>query len=189
MKKEIKLGKKNISYELRLSPRARHLRLAIYGDGTLVVTAPAKMPFSDVEKFIVKKTKWVLAKLEYFKKHPRLIKKRGSKKDYLDNKDKALELVSKRLEYFNKFYGLKYKKVSIKNQKTRWGSCSRRGNLNFNYKIIFLSAPLFDYVVVHELCHLAQLNHSPSFWREVAKTLPDYLSLRRELRKIGAEIG
>ncbi|MCU0660293.1 MAG: M48 family metallopeptidase [Candidatus Pacebacteria bacterium] len=86
---------------------------------------------------------------------------------------------------FNKVYKFKFNKVSIKNQKTRWGSCSKRGNLNFNYKIALLPEKLAEYVVVHELCHLGQFNHSQKFWNLVAKTMPDYLDIKEELKRSG----
>ncbi len=70
----------------------------------------------------------------------------------------------------------------IKNHKTRWGSCSELGNLNFNYKLIFLPDAIVDYIVVHEICHLIEFNHSQDFWRLVARTIPNFRELRHELR-------
>ena len=75
-----------------------------------------------------------------------------------------------------------YRRVSIKDQKTCWGSCSRKGNLNFNYKLLFLPEHLQDYVIVHELAHLVELSHSRRFWAVVAGVLPDWRVRRRELR-------
>ena len=90
--------------------------------------------------------------------------------------------VSKRASYFAAAYGLSYKKISIKRQKTRWGSCSRAGNLSFNYWITFLPSRLLDYVVVHEICHLKEFNHSRKFWTLLAETFPDYAVLKKQLR-------
>ncbi|PIP23438.1 MAG: hypothetical protein COX90_01110 [Candidatus Nealsonbacteria bacterium CG_4_10_14_0_2_um_filter_38_17] len=70
----------------------------------------------------------------------------------------------------------------MKNQKTRWGSCFKKGNPNFNYKIALLSQRLADYIVVHELCHLGELNHSQKSWNLVAKAVPDYPEIRDELK-------
>ncbi len=112
----------------------------------------------------------------------RRVSLKGTKKDYIENKQQALLLVQKRLEHFNKFYGVKVNKVSIKNQKTRWGSCSKKGNLNFNYKIALIGDRLADYIIVHELCHLKEFNHGPKFWNLVAQTIPDYLERRKELK-------
>ena len=120
------------------------------------------------------------------------IKKRGRRrvnKKYIENKDKALSIVKDRIEYFNTFYNFKWNRIVIRNQKTRWGSCSRKGNLNFNYKIAFLPPKSADYIIVHELCHLGEFNHSQKFWNLVAQTIPDYLAIRKDLRKHGHTIG
>lgn len=102
--------------------------------------------------------------------------------EYLRWKDRARALVHRRLLHFNAFYGFSWKRVTIRRQRTRWGSCSSDGCLSFNYKLALLPPPLADYVVVHELCHLKELNHSPRFWALVARTLPDHRERRKALR-------
>jgi predicted metal-dependent hydrolase len=102
---------------------------------------------------------------------------------YLANKERARDLVLSRLSYFNEYYHLSWNRVSIKNTKRRWGSCSKKGNLNFCYKLVFLPPELADYIVVHELCNLVQFNHSKAFWAEVAKTVPDHVDRRAALLK------
>ena len=92
--------------------------------------------------------------------------------------------VKNRIDYFNSFYNFKINRIAIKNQVTRWGSCSSKGNLNFNYKIIYLKPALADYLIIHELCHLGELNHSKKFWTLVSKTIPNYAKINKELRKI-----
>lgn len=111
-------------------------------------------------------------------------KKRRSSvtKHYLEHKEAARELVLARLVYFNQSYGHEWKRVAIRNQKSRWGSCSQKGNLNFNYRILFLPPELQDYIIVHELCHLKELHHRESFWQLVAIQLPDYEALKFALR-------
>lgn len=104
-------------------------------------------------------------------------------KEFIENKEKARELINERLKFFNKFYDFNFKKISVKKQNSRWGSCSRKGNLNFNYKILFLPKNIADYIIVHELCHLKEFNHSPRFWALVAKTIPDYKKIRLSLKK------
>ncbi len=104
------------------------------------------------------------------------------KKDYLKYKQQALALAQKRLEHFNKIYGFKINKINIKNQKTRWGSCSKKGNLNFNYKIVLISERLADYIILHELCHLKEFNHKQKFWNLVGQTMPEYLTIKKELK-------
>lgn len=182
-KKQISLHHQPVEYTLRISRRARRLRLVIYCDGRLVVTAPLNMSDRRVEQFIIKKSPWIIDKLEYFKKFSGRVFPRGGKKEYRQFKALALVLARRRLEYFNQIYGFKYNKINIKNQKTRWGSCSKKGNLNFNYKIVLLPERLADYIIIHELCHLKELNHSPKFWDLVATARPDYLEARWELRR------
>ncbi len=115
------------------------------------------------------------------------IKKKSSfkveDKRYKENKTKAYIHIKERLEFFNNFYGYQYNRISIRNQKSRWGSCSSKKNLNFNYKILFLPPEICDYIVVHELCHLKELNHSRFFWDLVFKTIPDYKEIRKKLLK------
>ena len=116
----------------------------------------------------------------------RLVRRRcGSRREYLKYKEVARALVHERLAYFNQFYKFNFKRISIRNQKARWGSCSRQGNLNFNYKIVLLPPHLADYLVIHELCHLGEFNHSIRFWNLVAQTLPNHRALRVELKKAG----
>jgi predicted metal-dependent hydrolase len=108
--------------------------------------------------------------------------RRTNTREYAEYKEIARERAAERLAHFNEFYKHTYARVSIKNQKTRWGSCSSKGNLNFHYKIALLEPHLVDYIVVHELCHLQQMNHSKAFWDLVAQTIPDHATRRRELR-------
>ena len=89
-----------------------------------------------------------------------------------------------RISYFNKIYNFEINRIAIKNTSTRWGSCSSKRNLNFNYKIIYLKPYLADYLIVHELCHLGELNHSKKFWKLVEKVIPDYVKINKELKKI-----
>lgn len=187
MLKHIYLDNKKVPYTLKVSARAKRLRLAIYCDGAFVVTAPRGMGESVVEKFILQKAQWIIGKLEYFKNFSSVVLvRKSSKKEYAEHKERALVLARARLEYFNTFYNFSFNKINIKNQKTRWGSCSMKGNLNFNYKIALLPSHLADYIIVHELCHLKEFNHSRKFWNLVAETMPNFLELRNELKKSGA---
>lgn len=110
------------------------------------------------------------------------IKKRKFSKIDSKIKIQALDLINSRLEYFNQFYGFKYNKVSVRNQRTRWGSCSNKGNLSFNIKILFLPEKMRDYIIVHELCHLKEFNHSKNFWSLIEKTIPDYKNIHQKIR-------
>jgi predicted metal-dependent hydrolase len=110
------------------------------------------------------------------------ITNKGTSKSYLLNKEAARKLVHERLEYFNQHYNLSYFRVSIKNTKTKWGSCSSKKNLNFSYRIVFLRPELQDYLIVHELCHLSQMNHGEGFWSLVEETIPHAKRFHKELR-------
>ena len=99
-------------------------------------------------------------------------------------KEEARKLVESKVEHFNRFYKFKINRIAIRNQKTRWGSCSSKGNLNFNYKIIYLEPKLADYLIVHEMCHLAEFNHSRNFWGLVSKAIPDFSEANSKLRRM-----
>jgi len=103
---------------------------------------------------------------------------------YTAHKESARKLVHEKLQYWNQFYNFSYKRVSIRNTRTCWGSCTSLKNLNFSYRVLFLPPSLQDYIIVHELCHLEQLNHSQAFWDLVAIQLPEHKALRSELKSI-----
>lgn len=108
----------------------------------------------------------------------------SSRKNYLENKERARELVQARVEFFAGVYGVSPNKIFIRNTKSRWGSCSTKHNLNFNYRIVFLPSRLADYLIVHELCHLKEFNHSSRFWDLVGLAMPDYKKLRLALKEV-----
>lgn len=97
----------------------------------------------------------------------------------------ARAVIPEKVRYFARILGVSYGRITIRNQKTRWGSCSAKGNLNFNYLLLLMPEEILDYVVVHELCHRLELNHSPAFWRLVEKVLPDYRQRCLWLKKEG----
>lgn len=173
-----------INYQVKHSKRARHLRIEINCDAEVFVIAPPYISLKRIEMLMKDKTAWILSQLTKIKKRqplkpPAEITQGG----YHACLARAKKLIKSRLDYYNQFYNFKFAHLSIKRQKTRWGSCSRRKQLNFNYKILFLEPHLVDYIVVHELCHLEQLNHSKKFWALVAKTIPDHKTRRRELKR------
>lgn len=173
--------KGDISYTLRRSWRSRSIRISIHGRDEVTVSAPRFASESVIDRFVQSKSDWIKAKLAHFATLPDHMFLKSSKKDFEAHKSSALKIAALRLEHFNKSYGFIYKKVSIRNQKSRWGSCSKTGTISFNYKIALLPPHLADYIVVHELCHLGEMNHSKKFWALVARTVPDYARLRAEL--------
>lgn len=106
-----------------------------------------------------------------------------TEKDLIQLKKVAAEYIPKRVAYYAKLMGVTYGRITIRNQKTRWGSCSSRGNLNFNCRLMLMPREVIDYVVVHELCHRKQMNHSSKFWYEVERIMPDYDVYRQRLKK------
>jgi len=114
----------------------------------------------------------------------RVRRKRSVKKISTAQREQARAIVHARLAHFNHFYNFSYNKVFIKNQRTRWGSCSSNRNLNFNYRIINLAPELQDYLIVHELCHLQEFNHGQAFWNLVGLQIPNYKVVRTQLKGI-----
>ena len=171
-----------LEYEVKRSVRARRMRITVHRDGSVVATVPASFPENLLTNFINQKKSWILEKVRKFLSSPLRFVRKSSKKDFVKYKTEVKKLVESRLEFFNRHYNFKYNRISIRNQKSRWGSCSRRGNLNFNYKIFFLPAEIRDYIVVHELCHLQEFNHSKNFWNLVALTVPNFKEIRRNLK-------
>lgn len=114
----------------------------------------------------------------------RLFYKKKKLVDYLKYKNEALEFACQRVNYYNQLYDFKFNRISVRNQRTRWGSCSKKGNLNFNYRLLMLPQYLADYIIIHELCHLKEMNHSQGFWSLVAQVFPNYLEIRKKLRKV-----
>lgn len=100
------------------------------------------------------------------------------------HREYARTFVHARIGELNTPYNFSFNRIAIRNQKTRWGSCSKRKNLNFNYRVALLPAHLADYIIVHELCHLQELNHSPNFWALVSRAIPNHRELRRELQRM-----
>ena len=181
MTKEITLYDCKIPYSIRKSTRAKRLRIAVYCNCDVVVTLPHHRTISDVESYLKEKAKWISGKLDFFRKAKGL-KLKNRPVSFQDNKEVAYKLALSIIKKFNKIYDFKYNKITIKDHKTKWGSCSKKGNLNFNYRIIFLPRRLAEYIVIHEFCHLKELNHCRRYWNLVDRGLPNYQNLIHELR-------
>lgn len=183
MWKKLSIDGRGICYFLRRSNRSRGVRLSIDGAAKITVSASKHIPLFLLQKFILQKSVWILEKLEYFKNNPDKPRLGGSPEDFIKRKKDARHLVKQKITQWNRIYDFDFKKFTIRNQKSRWGSCSHRKVLNFNYKLVYLPEPLADYLIVHELCHLKEMNHSHRFWAEVSRAIPDYTLRRRKLKK------
>ncbi|MFA5991503.1 MAG: M48 family metallopeptidase [Candidatus Doudnabacteria bacterium] len=172
-----------IPYQVKVSRRTRRLRLSVACDSTVTLTLPFGTAIGIADKFVQTKLAWIKRAIEYFKAHPGMVRARPVRGEYKKFKKQAIILAQAKVKQWAEFYGVGYGRIAIRNQKTRWGSCSKKGNLNFNYRIVQLRPELLDYLIVHELCHLQEFNHSRNFWALVAKAVPDYKKLRAELKR------
>ena len=171
-----------MEYLLYRRSKLKRITLSVNAKGKVRVTAPKHVSKSFIEKFVHTKEEWVKGVLEKLKT-VQSSEFSGRAYSYHVNKARAKKVIVERVKYFAELHGFVFNRISIKDTSSRWGSCSSDNNLNFNYKLLFLSDHLRDYVVVHELCHLRQHNHSLKFWKEVSAILPDYRVRERELKK------
>lgn len=183
--KKIEIDGEKIEYKFRKSKRAKCLRLTVNQRAELVVTAPSIVPMFFVNRFIRQKSSWILKSLKAMKTRVENENKIKSQYGgYAKSKEKARDFALERVKYFAGKYGFTYNRIAIRNQKSRWGSCSAKNNLNFNYRLLFLETELSDYVIVHELCHLREMNHSQKFWKQVEDIIPDWRLRRHKLKKV-----
>lgn len=174
---------------IKQSNKARNLRITINRNAEVCVVIPKGLHMSIVEDFLAKKADWIQSKIDFFQKKkessppPPPLPTGFSRTDYHSCVARARKLVKDRLAELNSVYQFDFERVSIKQQSTLWGSCSAKKNLNFNYKIVLLPPHLADYIIVHELCHLKELNHGKKFWQLVEQVCPNHRAMRRELRQ------
>lgn len=167
---------------IRKSTRARRMSIAVHRDGSVVAVQPRHVGLDRFLKLLQDKFSWIEETLKKFNGKASPISARHTASERAQLVKQARQIVIERLHYFNQFYQYEYKRIFIKNQKTRWGSCSSRGNLNFNYRIALLTPELQDYLIVHELCHLKEFNHSKNFWKLVEQQIPNYYELNKQLK-------
>lgn len=174
-------GNIRIPCEIIRSQR-RTVSLQIDRDGRVILRIPRRFPESEALRIAVSHADWILGKLEARKEESRLPE---LGREEAAERAKALRpVLEERVRYFAERMGVTYGRITIRSQKTRWGSCSAAGNLNFNVHLSDLEPDLMDYVIVHELAHRLEMNHSPAFWAQVARVLPDCEERRRRLRRI-----
>ena len=172
-----------IAYRVIRSDR-RTLAIQILPDGEVVVRSPQNVSMDRIRSFVESKADWI-------KKHSKPViapSQKFSPEELRQLTDRAALVIQQRLRYFAPLAGVSYGRVTIRRQRTRWGSCSGKGNLNFNCLLVLTPPAVLDYVVVHELCHRKEPNHSPRFWAEVERILPDYAVRRKWLKQHAAEL-
>lgn len=170
---------------VRKNALAKQVSLKVNTHGQVRATIPWWVSKKSAISFVKDNESWILEKLENMKgKSAESLLQLGGREDYLMHRKSAKSFILERLEHYNQFYGFDFERVAIRDQRTRWGSCSGKKNLNFNYRIVQLPKEHADYLIVHELCHLEQMNHSRDFWELVSRTIPDYRRISRELRRM-----
>lgn len=174
--------------------RRRTLGLEVRADGRVILRAPKGLSNQAVMDFVKERQAWIVQKW-FETERIRRQKAERPPRDYEQNpalevqyRKEARRRITERAAYFAEKMGVDYGRIAIKAAKTRWGSCSARGNLNFHWKLILMPPAILDYVVVHELAHRIEMNHSPRFWAQVERILPDYLERRRWLKENGGLI-
>ena len=223
-----------VSYAVKRSSRAKHVRLEMRIKTGLIVVVPSSYNVEQLSDLLRKKGRWILSKLtQHGKGHSSAVErevKSGDSIPYLGRHLKVVEqhnpgtavsvrleknrllinlnsgngglnlvlewwyrqqaekLIKKRADELCSLLGVTYDRLSIRRAKTRWGSCSRKGNLSFNWKLMMVPEPVIDYVIIHELAHLKEMNHSKNFWKLVEKHCPQWRKHRRWLKDQEAEL-
>jgi len=175
----------NYKYTLIRSAR-KTIAIQVLPNGNIIVRAPQRMPAADIRRFVQEKSPWI-------EKH---LKKTDLSADTTPFTAKELQQLAdaaridlvRRVAHFSPIVGVTVNRITIRSQRTRWGSCSAKGNLNFNCLLMLCPEEVRDYVVVHELCHRIEMNHSPRFWSEVERVLPRYRIQRTWLKEHGSSM-
>ena len=166
--------------------------LQVNADLTVTVRAPYGVTEQEIDRLIRRKKGWITKSMEKMRqlneyREENHIQQR-SMEEIRELADEAVKKVPERVRYYAPIVGVTYGRITIRNQKTRWGSCSSKGNLNFNCLLILAPPEVLDYVVVHELCHRKHMNHSKEFWAEVEKVLPNYKEAEAWLKTEGRKL-
>ena len=178
-----KVTNENIRVQVIRSGR-KSLGLEVRPDGTVLARIPARLSDRELKAFIEKQQDWILKKVDQVKKRADARTKiKVPSMDALSDAEiqKIKDKIADRVKYYCAVMQVKVGRITIRNQKTRWGSSA--GNVNFNYQLYYLSDELLDYVVVHELAHRRHMDHSKEFWSEVARYCPDYRARRKQLKE------
>lgn len=184
---KMKIGEYNV--EVRRSKR-KSAAIKITADMQIVVFVPLYVSDNEIEKMVISKSKWID---EHMLKVQSTIDERSKLEKITFEQvkelaDQAVEYIPKRVKYYAENENFVYNKITIKNLVSRWGSCSTKGNLNFNCLLMLTPDYVIDYIVVHELCHLREMNHSEKFWGEVEKIMPDYQRAELWLKQNGGNL-
>lgn len=188
--KQYTCGETKIPYEIIKSNR-KSVSFSFTREATLLIKAPLFMSDRQIMALLQDRQPWVL---ENYRKYCAIAEQNShysdTQKHFLEKKYRqiAKRYIPERVAYFQQFTGGTYNTIAIREQKTRWGSCSSNGTLSFHWRLMMAPPHVLDYVVVHELCHLTHMNHSKAFWELVEKVMPDYKLYRNWLKEHGEEL-
>lgn len=173
-----------------IKSKRKTISLQIKPDGSIELKVPVQMTDAQIQEFLHQKSGWIEKHLQAVQERQQQLSQVEplNKEEIQELANQALEVIPKRVTYFAEIVGVTYGRITIRNQKSKWGSCSSKGNLNFNCLLMLAPTDVLDYVVVHELCHRKEMNHSSQFWTEVRKVLPDYEKQKLWLKEHGDEI-
>ena len=167
--------------------RRRTLSLELRPDGRFLLRAPLRCRAQELDAFVEKNRAWMERKLREQAERQRAFAAIPalSQEELRKLQARGREVFAARVAHFAPLVGVSWGRISVRRQHSKWGSCSGKGNLNFNCLLLLAPAEVLDYVVVHELCHRLEMNHSPRFWAEVGRVCPGYREARRWLRENG----
>lgn len=180
-----KLQIEDLTIEIMIEKSKRKsLAITVTEEGKLSVKAPLRMSDREIEKFLNQKRFWIYKQVKRMQEEQknRVIR---SEQEVKQLKEQARKVLTEKTDYYKQFLKVEYKRIRIGDQKTRWGSCSSSGTISYNWRLILMPEAILDYVVVHELCHMIEMNHSARFWARVAEILPDYQMRRKWLKENG----
>ncbi len=160
-------------------PFSKNIRISVKPDGRVLVTMPKNTSFLRAKEFVLKNKDWIKERVS--KSTP---KTRENEAVIEERRKLAHKILPKRLDELARKYGFKYAKVFVKNQRTVWGSCSYRNNINLNLNLVALDSEFIDYVLLHELTHTVHKNHQKAFYDLLTKNMPNALDVQKRLKKI-----
>lgn len=183
-----------MNYEIQvIRSDRRSIALEIQPNLQILVRAPYGASKREIQQFVSEKSDWLAKHLAIARKRREELESRPREpaltmEEVRSLAEEAMKVIPEKVRYFAPIVGVDYGRITIRNQRTRWGSCSGRGNLNFNCLLMKTPPEVVDYVVVHELCHRKEMNHSRRFWAEVERVLPEYGKAKRWLKENGGNI-
>ena len=168
----------------------KSVAMRVLPDCTAEVRAPLRMTEKEISDFVQKNAAWLQKQLAEAEERRRRLESVGllTQEELESLAHQAAELLPERVRYFAEQVGVTYGRITVRSQKSKWGSCSSKGNLNFNCLMMLTPPEVRDYLIVHELCHRREMNHSPRFWAEVEMVLPDYREREKWLKENGRDI-